>query len=58
MVDALNRVRGPFNVNAAALAAGEAAMRDTAYVADCAAKNARLRDWLAAEMTLSMPARC
>jgi len=31
IIDTLNRVRGPFNVNSAALAAGEAAIRDTAY---------------------------
>jgi histidinol-phosphate aminotransferase len=30
IVDALNRVRGPFNVNAAAIEAGVAAMRDRA----------------------------
>ena len=31
MIDILNRVRGPFNVNSAALAAGAAAIRDTDY---------------------------
>ncbi len=32
VVDAMNRVRGPFNVNAAAIAAGRAAIRDRAHV--------------------------
>lgn len=31
MIDVLNRIRGPFNVNSAALAAGIAAVKDTAY---------------------------
>lgn len=33
IVDALNRVRGPFNLNAPAIAAGAAAMRDQAFMA-------------------------
>jgi histidinol-phosphate aminotransferase len=32
IVDALNRVRGPFNMNSAAIAAGAAAVRDQAFV--------------------------
>ena len=32
IADAINRVRGPFNVNAAAIAAGAAAIRDRAHV--------------------------
>ena len=32
VVDAINRIRGPFNVNAAAIAAGVAAIDDTAHV--------------------------
>ncbi len=32
MIDALNRVRGPFNVNAAAIAAGSAAMKDKKHL--------------------------
>ena len=31
VVDALNRIRGPFNVNAPAIAAGIAAIEDTAH---------------------------
>ena len=47
IVDTLNRIRGPFNLSAAARAAAEAAMRDRAYVERCRTENARLRDWLA-----------
>ncbi len=50
VIDVLARVRAPFNVNAAALAAAEAAIRDKAYLAHCRAENARLRAWLAAEL--------
>ena len=32
VVDAINRTRGPFNVNAPAIAAGVAALSDTAHV--------------------------
>ena len=50
VVDALNRVRGPFNVNAGAIAAGAAGVRDAAHVARARAHNARWRPWLEAEM--------
>ncbi|RMD46480.1 MAG: aminotransferase class I/II-fold pyridoxal phosphate-dependent enzyme, partial [Alphaproteobacteria bacterium] len=43
VVDVLNRIRGPFNVSAPALAAAEAAVRDTAWVEHCRAENARQR---------------
>ncbi|MEM7439124.1 MAG: histidinol-phosphate transaminase [Pseudomonadota bacterium] len=46
IVDVLLRIRGPFNVNASALAAGAAAVRDTHYVEKCRAKNAEWRDHL------------
>ena len=39
IVDAVNRVRGPFNVNAAAIAAGAAAVRDRAHVDKAIAHN-------------------
>ena len=39
VVDALNRVRGPFNVNAPAIAAGSAAIRDRAHVDRAIAHN-------------------
>lgn len=47
IVDVLNRVRQPFNLSTVALAAAEAAVRDTAYAEHCRAENARLRVWLA-----------
>ena len=47
VIDVLNRVRGPFNVNQPALAAAEAAVRDTAWTEKCRADNTRLRAWLA-----------
>jgi histidinol-phosphate aminotransferase len=46
VIDVLNRVRGPFNVNAPAAAAGAAAIADRAYVERCAAANEAWRDWL------------
>ena len=39
VVDAVNRIRGPFNVNAPALAAGAAAIADDAHVAAALAHN-------------------
>jgi histidinol-phosphate aminotransferase len=50
VIDVLNRMRGPFNLSAPALAAAEAAMRDRAWEAHCRAENARLRDTLAADL--------
>ena len=47
IIDVLNRVRGPFNVNDAALRAALAAVQDQAYVAQCREANAKWRDWLA-----------
>jgi histidinol-phosphate aminotransferase len=46
VVDVVNRIRGPFNVNRAAQFAGAAAARDTAFTAQLKAHNARWRDWL------------
>lgn len=43
IVDALNRIRGPFNVNAPAIAAGAAAIADEAHVAAALAHN---DEWL------------
>lgn len=50
VIDVLNRVRGPFNVSNAALAAAEAAVRDVAYVDHCRSENARWRNWMADAM--------
>lgn len=47
VIDILNRVRGPFNLSMAQLAAAEAALRDRDHVARCLADNTRLRAWLA-----------
>ncbi|MEM6478656.1 MAG: histidinol-phosphate transaminase [Pseudomonadota bacterium] len=46
LIDVLNRVRGPFNLAAPALAAAEAAVRDRAFAERCVAENARLRETL------------
>ena len=50
VVDILTRVRGPFNVNAAALAAGAAAMRDAAHLRRAVEHNEHWREWLRAEL--------
>ncbi len=50
VIDALNRVRGPFNVTAPGQAAAEAAVRDQEYVAHCALQNEVWRDWLAKKL--------
>lgn len=56
VIDVLNRIRGPFNLSAPALAAAEAAMRDQDHVAWCRAENARLRTHLSdALAALDMP---
>lgn len=47
VIDVLNRIRGPFNLSAPALAAAEAAVRDTEHTTKCREENARWRDWLA-----------
>jgi histidinol-phosphate aminotransferase len=45
IIGALNRIRGPFNVNAAAIAAGSAAIGDRAHVESAAAHNAEWLSW-------------
>ncbi len=47
VIDVLNRVRGPFNINQPALAAAEAAIRDISWTNKCRDENTRLRAWLA-----------
>ncbi|WP_208249581.1 histidinol-phosphate transaminase [Rhizobium sp. T1470] len=39
IIDAVNRVRGPFNMNSAAISAGAAAIRDQAFVQEAVAFN-------------------
>ncbi|HHZ09741.1 MAG TPA: histidinol-phosphate transaminase [Rhizobiales bacterium] len=50
IVDALERVRDPFNVNAIAIEAGVAAMRDRGHVERSVAHNGRWLGWVTAEL--------
>jgi len=50
VVEAVNRVRGPFNVNSIAIEAGAAAIRDKAHVERAVAHNETWRTWLAEEL--------
>ena len=50
VVDAVNRVRGPFNVNGPASAAGIAAIQDSVHVERAIAHNEQWRAWLTAEI--------
>ncbi|MCB1334511.1 MAG: histidinol-phosphate transaminase [Roseivivax sp.] len=51
IIDVLNRIRQPFNLSEAQMAAAEAAVRDRAFVARCQAENAKWRDWLRNALT-------
>jgi histidinol-phosphate aminotransferase len=51
VVDAVNRVRGPFNLGAPAIAAGTAAIDDTAHIENAIAHNEMWLGWLEAELT-------
>ncbi|MGA2043862.1 MAG: histidinol-phosphate transaminase [Roseiarcus sp.] len=46
VIDAVNRIRGPFNVNGAAIEAGVAALADVAHVERAVAHNERWLRWL------------
>jgi len=46
IIDAVNRIRGPFNLTVPAQYAGAEAARDVAFTARLGAHNARWRDWL------------
>ena len=46
IVNTLHRIRGPFNVNASVLAAGEAAVLDTDYTSKCRKTNAKWSEFL------------
>ena len=50
IADVLNRVRGPFNVTAPALAAGVAAVEDVAALARARAHNDRWLPWFSAQL--------
>jgi histidinol-phosphate aminotransferase len=51
VVDAVNRIRGPFNVNAPAIAAGVAAIADVEHVERARAHNERWLAWLTEEIS-------
>ena len=51
IIDALNRIRGPFNVNSLAIAAGVAAVGDRAHVEKAVAHNDEWLAWLTQELT-------
>jgi len=50
VVEAINRIRGPFNVNAPAMAAGIAALQDSAHLETSRAHNEKWRAWLEVEI--------
>jgi histidinol-phosphate aminotransferase len=50
IIDALNRIRGPFNVNLPAIAAGIAAIEDAEHQETARAHNARWLAWLTEEI--------
>jgi histidinol-phosphate aminotransferase len=51
IIDVLNRVRGPFNVNAAAIAAGVAAVEDTEALRRARAHNDKWLPWLSERLS-------
>ncbi len=50
VADALNRIRGPFNMNGPAIAAGAAAIKDQAHMDAALAHNDKWLDWLTKEI--------
>ncbi len=50
MIEALNRVKGPFNISSVGQNVAAAAILDTEYVDACRKKNRRLREQLASEL--------
>ncbi len=52
VADVLNRIRGPFNVNAPAIAAGVAAINDQAFIEQAVAHNETWLPWLARELAV------
>src|SRR4029077_3469435 len=50
VVDAVNRIRGPFNVNAPAITAGIAAIKDVAHVERSRVHNEKWLPWLTDEL--------
>jgi histidinol-phosphate aminotransferase len=49
--DAINRIRGPFNTNGAAIAAGLAALDDTGHIGQAVAHNETWLAWLEGEIS-------
>jgi histidinol-phosphate aminotransferase len=50
IIDALNRIRGPFNVNAPAIAAGVASIADMAHIEKARGHNEKWLPWLTEEI--------
>lgn len=50
VIDAINKIRGPFNVTSAGQAGALAALADQAWVAKCRDHNTQWRGWLAGEI--------
>src|SRR3546814_9862052 len=50
VIDALHRIRAPFNVTTAGQAAAVAAIADTQWVDESRAHNRKWREWLAGEV--------
>ncbi|MBN9673289.1 pyridoxal phosphate-dependent aminotransferase [Roseibium aggregatum] len=50
VIDALNRIRGPFNISGVAIAAGIAAVKDREFIAGAVEHNDKWLPWVAAEM--------
>jgi histidinol-phosphate aminotransferase len=50
IIDAVNRIRGPFNVNGPAIAAGVAAIQDEAHIAKAIEHNETWLAWLTREL--------
>ncbi len=51
IIETIERVRGPFNVNAPAIAAGAAAIRDRTHLEKAIAHNDKWLEWLTDELT-------
>ena len=51
VLNALNRVRGPFNINGPALAAAAASLEDSAHLEKAIAHNARWLPWLSEQIS-------
>jgi histidinol-phosphate aminotransferase len=51
IADVLNRIRGPFNINGPAIAAGAAAIADQAFVERAVRHNDRWLTWVSAELS-------